>query len=298
MKRKLLQKIGDTSGKVVGGLLGGSIKLAAKAVKSEYVQEVGDSVYKASHFTCHTIGGLSQGVVDTASGLIKKDKEEVYEGLSEIGGTTLNATKVVGKGIAYTAKSSIDVASGVVKKDRDKTKQGLNNLGKVAAVGTIAFGVVDVIDGATGVEAADSSEIQTIDTINSDLAGQLHPVSGVPFESTIVELPDGSHVEGVFPVFESAFDAQLDPEFYEASDYMHAQLANDQLSLAIQQDPSVGAPFNEIQLEQIHNGDTPDGFTWHHHEEMGRIQLVETEPHDQSGHSGGRSLWGGGSDNR
>ncbi|OLO39157.1 hypothetical protein BTR23_08855 [Alkalihalophilus pseudofirmus] len=298
MKKKWIQGIGNTSGKVVGTVLGGSIKLAGKAVKNDYVQDIGESVYKASHFTCHTIGGLSQGVVDTATGIVKKDKSEVHEGLSELGGTTWNATKTVGRGLKYTVKSSVDVATGVAKKDLKQTKEGLKNLGKVAVVGTVAFGVFDAVDGMSNTDTVLAAETQPIETINSELAGTVHHISGVPFETNIVGLPDGSFVEGVFPVFDSAFDAEIPGDQYESTDYTHAKIANEQLSSALDSNPTLEAQFSDIQLEQIRDGETPDGYTWHHHEEMGKIQLVETEPHDQSGHSGGRSLWGGGSDMR
>lgn len=43
------------------------------------------------------------------------------------------------------------------------------------------------------------------------------------------------------------------------------------------------------------NGETPEGYTWHHHEEPGIIQLVDTEIHAQTGHTGGSELWGEGS---
>ncbi|WP_158211481.1 HNH endonuclease [Alkalihalobacterium alkalinitrilicum] len=298
MKKKWIQGIGNTSGKVVGTVLGGSIKLAGKAVRNDYVQDIGESVYKASHFTCHTIGGLSQGVVDTAKGIVKKDKSEVHEGRSELGGTTWNATKTVGRGIKYTVKSSVDVATGVAKKDLKQTKEGLKNLGKVAVVGTVAFGVFDAVDGMSNTDTVLAAEPQPIETINSELAGTVHPISGVPFETNIVELPDGYFVEGVFPVFDSAFDAEIPSDQYESTDYTHAKIANEQIASALDTNPILEAQFNDIQLEQIRDGETPDGYTWHHHEEMGKIQLVETEPHDQSGHSGGRSLWGGGSDMR
>ena len=36
---------------------------------------------------------------------------------------------------------------------------------------------------------------------------------------------------------------------------------------------------------------TPKGYTWHHHQTMGRMQLVETGVHSQTGHTGGFSLW-------
>lgn len=36
---------------------------------------------------------------------------------------------------------------------------------------------------------------------------------------------------------------------------------------------------------------TPKGYTWHHHQTTGRMQLVETKVHSQTGHTGGFSLW-------
>ena len=63
-------------------------------------------------------------------------------------------------------------------------------------------------------------------------------------------------------------------------------------------DPELEKQFDEEQLEQIENGDTPDGYTWHHNEETGRMQLVDSEIHAKTGHTGGRSIWGGGSENR
>ncbi|WP_100333115.1 HNH endonuclease [Bacillus alkalisoli] len=296
MQKKYISSLGKFSGKVLGGTLGGGIKLAGKAVRSSYIEEVGDSVGRTTNFTCRTVGDLGQGAVDTVSGVVRRDKEEINEGLSEIGATTWGATKAVGKGLAYTVNSSFDVAAGLASKDSERTKEGLKNLGKVAAVSTIAIGLVDVVDG-TG-EAAEPVDIQSMNTINAELAGSTHPVSGIPYEVQTVETPDGNYVQGVFPIFDSMYDATIPPEHYESSDYTHARLANDQLAQAVEMDPSLQSQFSSMQLEQIQDGETPDGYTWHHHEEMGKIQLVETEPHDQSGHTGGRSIWGGGSENR
>ncbi|MGK0188836.1 MAG: hypothetical protein ACI9R3_004650 [Verrucomicrobiales bacterium] len=35
--------------------------------------------------------------------------------------------------------------------------------------------------------------------------------------------------------------------------------------------------------------DTPDGFTWHHHEEIGRMELIRSDVHGDFPHSGGVS---------
>lgn len=35
---------------------------------------------------------------------------------------------------------------------------------------------------------------------------------------------------------------------------------------------------------------TPEGYTWHHHQEVGRMQLVKSDAHKKTGHTGGFSL--------
>jgi hypothetical protein len=32
---------------------------------------------------------------------------------------------------------------------------------------------------------------------------------------------------------------------------------------------------------------TPNGYTWHHHQTTGRMQLVESKVHMKTGHTGG-----------
>jgi len=31
---------------------------------------------------------------------------------------------------------------------------------------------------------------------------------------------------------------------------------------------------------------------WHHHEKTGRLQLVDKNLHDKTGHTGGKAIWG------
>ena len=53
------------------------------------------------------------------------------------------------------------------------------------------------------------------------------------------------------------------------------------------------------QLEQIRNGEPRiSGLTWHHTEHPGVMQLVNSNVHSMCRHTGGRSIWGGGSDCR
>lgn len=137
-----------------------------------------------------------------------------------------------------------------------------------------------------------------IHTRNESLEGDRHPITGVPFERKTVEDSDGNEVTGVFPEFDSDFDAQLPEDLYEASDKEQFAECNRQLKEAVEKDPELAKKFSSEQLEQIKNFDTPDGYTWHHNEEKGKMQLADSDIHAKTGHTGGKTIWGGGNENR
>ena len=135
-------------------------------------------------------------------------------------------------------------------------------------------------------------------TRNQALEGDVHPVTGVPFEQKTVLDAEGNAATGVFPKFESSFDAQLSKDMLTASDKEQFTECGSQLKDSVSNDPELAKRFSNEQLEQILNCDTPDGYTWHHNEELGRMQLVKSDIHALTGHTGGRSIWGGGSEFR
>ncbi|MGD7043208.1 HNH endonuclease [Jeotgalibacillus proteolyticus] len=137
-----------------------------------------------------------------------------------------------------------------------------------------------------------------IPTNNSGLEGQYHPETGVFFERTIVILEDGTIAEGVFPVFEAAAEVQLPPDLQVASDARQFAYCNQELAEQIAADPELAKQFTPEQLEQIANGDTPDGYSWHHHQDTGRMQLVDQQVHAATGHTGGKAIWSGGAAQR
>ena len=118
---------------------------------------------------------------------------------------------------------------------------------------------------------------------NQKLAEKEHPVSGVLFDS------DAN------PQFESFFDAVIDVENYTSSDKKQFDIANNQLKKAIMENESLKSIFDEKQIAQIMGGKKPSGYVWHHSQEPGVLQLVDEYIHKITGHTGGRSLWGGGS---
>lgn len=132
---------------------------------------------------------------------------------------------------------------------------------------------------------------------NEELAGKVHPVTGVPFEKRTM-MVEGVKKEVVVPVFKSKFEAQLSGDKLKSSDAVQFKECNNQLKEAVDTTTDLRSSFTDEELEQIENGDTPDGYTWHHDAEVGKMQLVDTEKHQRTGHTGGRNIWGGGSDNR
>lgn len=140
-------------------------------------------------------------------------------------------------------------------------------------------------------------EAEKISTRNEKIEGENHPETGVSFERKIIETAEGEK-EGVFPVFDSEFTTELPEELLEATDNKQFNYCNEQLKDTVENDLELESKFDDEQLEQIENEDTPDGYTWHHNEETGKMELVDSETHAKTGHTGGKAVWGGGSSNR
>lgn len=143
----------------------------------------------------------------------------------------------------------------------------------------------------------EANEPLYIKTRNEALAGESHPETNVPFLEKTVQIADGTYT-GVFPEFQVTYEMELDESLYLESDAKQFKAATQALSEEININPDLKAKFDDRQIEQIHNGKVPEGYVWHHNEEPGVMQLVDRSLHETTAHTGGRSLWGGGSENR
>jgi len=139
-----------------------------------------------------------------------------------------------------------------------------------------------------------SEGVYRINTGYDNLAGQKHPDTKVPYKSKVVDVL-GEKMEGVFPEFDAKLNVQLPENLINAGDKAQFKFCNKCLQEAVARDPGLKNQFNKTQLAQIEGGNTPRGFTWHHNEERGIMQLVETVPHGKTPHIGGKAIWGGGS---
>lgn len=137
-----------------------------------------------------------------------------------------------------------------------------------------------------------------ISTYNEGLEGKKHPVTNVEFRKNVFRL-EGEKVEGVFPRFESNFETRLPKNLWKASDGEQFSFCTEKLKHRIENDPSFAKMFTPRQIEQI-KADAPriSGLTWHHNEVPGKMQLVNSDIHQKTNHTGGRTVWGGGNDCR
>jgi len=100
-------------------------------------------------------------------------------------------------------------------------------------------------------------------------------------------------------VFNSRFEALLDRKHIKSGDGpAHGKAANEVLYRAIEKDPELA---RELKLSQEAVGGlrtstrAPPGYTWHHHQDVGRMQLVKSDEHRLAApHTGGMAIWGGG----
>ena len=137
-----------------------------------------------------------------------------------------------------------------------------------------------------------------ISTINEGLDGQKYPGTNVEYKKHTFTI-NGEKVEGVFPKFNSKFETMLPRDLRNASDTEQFKYCTQQLAKQIEKNPELAKQFTSRQLEQIKNGEPRiSGLTWHHNEIPGKMQLVDSNEHNTCRHTGGRSIWGGGSDCR
>lgn len=136
-------------------------------------------------------------------------------------------------------------------------------------------------------------------TRNEDLEGKTHPETGVKYVRRCFTI-NGEKLEGVFPQFEGKFETRLPRNMLLASDEVQFKYCTNALARQIEANPNLASRFTPRQLEQIKNREPNiSGLTWHHKEfPPGSMQLVNTDVHSKSGHTGGRSIWGGGSECR
>lgn len=298
---KVFTKIGQGVNLVGGGIVKTGFHLTGGLIETKfpksgrYIKEVGNTVVHSSQSVISNVSQFADGTATGIYGVATKDGLKSEEGWDDVKTATSNTTKGLVNGVVYTGKSIGQTVKGAIQQDNEMMLGGLGNVGKAVVVTTLGIGVIDMMD--IGVVHADEMEMETR---NAQLEGSTHEVTGVEFERQVYSTDTNGVYSGVFPNFDAAFDARLPEDTYGMSDELHIRMANLQLYEAIQENPSLADELGFIpqDIENLNSSVTPPGYDWHHHEEAGRMQLVNEQQHSLTGHTGGRNIWGGGTEAR
>ena len=118
---------------------------------------------------------------------------------------------------------------------------------------------------------------------NVKLAGQRHPESDVVFNMKGLPIFDDI---AVFETKISSIKSSID----NAS--LHKRAATQELRKAISDGIVSPELFTQQQLAAIQQGKPSiPQLRWHHHQDIGRMQLISDKVHDNTGHIGGMNLW-------
>lgn len=170
-----------------------------------------------------------------------------------------------------------------------------------------------------------------IKTINQSYEGAYFPTTKVKFNRREVKDATGNKVEGVFADFTSynLFTVPLPQSYWNKTDKEQFNYCLDQLRLDFECNRSTlerklkadhhllidngintlhGAVLDAAAILEKQVGDILHtksaqqgrfyGYTWHHTEHTGEMQLIPDYIHKLVKHTGGREMWGGGALNR
>jgi type VI secretion system secreted protein VgrG len=108
-----------------------------------------------------------------------------------------------------------------------------------------------------------------------------------------------SYDKNGFPVFPSKFDTVIDDSLLKNGDRgSHFKAANEAIAKELKDDPKLAKEMGLTKQQVDHilkeppSSKSPPGLTWHHHQDVGKMQLVDRKVHDKFRHTGGFSIWG------
>lgn len=114
------------------------------------------------------------------------------------------------------------------------------------------------------------------------MVNKTHKATGVRFDE------DG------FPKFKVIAKVKLKRKYWKKDREVHFYHASRMLYERAQKNTIFRRKFTKKEISEFKNGSVPSKYTWHHHQDRGVLQLVETKIHSNAKHVGGFSIWGKG----
>lgn len=121
-----LKGLGKVTGHVIGGTVGGALEVIGELADSDSLKKAGKGVYQVAATSGEVLGGLADGTVTTAHGVITKDGEKVKKGLGDAGQAVIQTAGGVGQAIKYTAVGTAHVVHDVLSDAPDRSEREKN----------------------------------------------------------------------------------------------------------------------------------------------------------------------------
>ena len=141
-----IKDLGKMAGSVAGIAIGAPISLVGEVIKSDFIQEIGEGVYKVSGRTCELLGNATEGVAETVYGTLTSDKAMQSNGIDKVIDSGVTYAKGIAKGTAKMAENVIETGCAIMDGDTDKAIKVGKEIVKTAAVASFAITVTDVLD--------------------------------------------------------------------------------------------------------------------------------------------------------
>ena len=154
-----LRGVGKYTGKAAGFVIGGAVNVVGDITGVKFLNEVGDGVKSASEFAGDTLGQAADGAWNTASGLIQNDEIKRDQGLNDMGNSISRTAKGVYQTAKHTYGNGKDVYHGLKMDDEALIKNGIKGIAKTVAIGALAVGAIDLVDGGVVGDSTDKTQM-------------------------------------------------------------------------------------------------------------------------------------------
>ncbi|MEM8827196.1 MAG: HNH endonuclease, partial [Pseudomonadota bacterium] len=286
-------------GQVWNGEEGGWVNLGAAAIG--WVPGIGDAAKAGIRGTRQTIDAgteIVQGALRNSDEVLARiigQGDELAMAVSGAGGGLTSAIVRNGDETGSTlASRSVNSANGTSNAAQN-VAQGVARVENGALVLDANRGAARTIDGTT-YRIGEQTPVRTnadgdhfVTKTNGDDAKLRKPATfddrTVNADGSVTYTKNGESVDydvNGFPVFTPKVEIYLQPGHIDnASSQSHFRYANEAVGEQLKAEPSLAAQLglNQDQVKFLTkdtaSGKSPPGLTWHHHQDTGRMQLVE-----------------------
>lgn len=189
------KELGELAGSVVGCVVGGAVSIVGDIVDSDTIREIGECTYRVTANTGTQIGKFADGAAKCVGAIVNDDGKKFEDGAKEMFDTAAETVVGIGSGIVKTINVGVEGIDAVLSGDDEKAIEVGKRIVKIAAVGALSIGVLDVVDGALDGSVLDADQDgipdfmdDNVDTVYVENPGE-HYVS--PHYRT---LPDGREI--------------------------------------------------------------------------------------------------------